>query len=47
MAEQWGIGEITEDDVDDLFKAAGVNPSSQTSISLADYREIIQNEYAI
>lgn len=44
MAEQWGIGEITEEDVDDLFRAAGIDPAVQTSITLADYREIVQNE---
>jgi hypothetical protein len=44
MAENWGIGEITEEDVDDLFRAAGVNPATQPSITLGDYRDLVQIE---
>jgi hypothetical protein len=44
MAEKWGIGEITEEDVDDLFRAAGVDPSTQPSITLSEYRDIVQIE---
>ena len=44
MAKNWGIGDITEEDVDDLFRIAGVDPSVQPSITLDDFRELIQIE---
>ena len=44
MAKNWGIGDITEEDVDDLFRIAGVDPSVQPSITLDDFRELVQIE---
>lgn len=45
MAMQWGIGDITEEDVDDIFRATGADPASQPFISLSNYRELLQLEY--
>ncbi len=44
MAQQWGIGEITEEDVDDLFRATGADPTSQPYLNLTNYRNLVQVE---
>lgn len=43
--QHWGMGEITEEDVDDALKIIGVDPKEQDCFTLDDYRTLYETEY--
>eukprot|EP01112_Ceratiomyxa_fruticulosa_P018958 TRINITY_DN6138_c0_g1_i1.p1 TRINITY_DN6138_c0_g1~~TRINITY_DN6138_c0_g1_i1.p1 ORF type:complete len:351 (-),score=84.11 TRINITY_DN6138_c0_g1_i1:225-1277(-) len=41
LEKQTGVGEITEEDIDDIFRICGADPSSQSDLTVENYRSIV------